>query len=96
MLNLLRRMIKEKGQGLTEYVLIIAFIAGIAFMMFSGNGSLKGTVADTLTETVRILAGLFDEKVNWGNANPDTFNSSNSAERLAADQKRWKTLLIFL
>ena len=95
MLNLLRRMIKEKGQGLTEYVLIIAFIAGIAFMMFSGNGSLKGTVADTLTETVRILAGLFDEKVNWGNANPDTFNSSNSAERLAADQKALENLAYF-
>lgn len=64
-------------------------------MMFSGNGSLKGTVADTFTETVRILAGLFDEKVNWGNANPDTFNSSNSDERLAADQKALENLANF-
>ena len=52
MLNRLRRMIKEKGQGLTEYVLILAFVAGIAFMMFGGNGSLKDTLVNTLKQTV--------------------------------------------
>lgn len=88
MLNRIRRMIREKGQGLTEYVLILAFIAGVAFMMFGGNGSLKGTVAGTFTETVRILAGLFDEKPDWGHMNPSKdFNDSNSQKRLEADQQ---------
>ena len=95
MLNRFRRTKGEKGQGLTEYVLILAFIAGLAFMMFGGNGSLKGTVVGTFTETVSILAGMFDEKVDWGNANPDTFNSSNSDARLAADQKALENLANF-
>ena len=86
MLYQFRRTIKEKGQGLTEYVLILAFIAGVAFVMFGGSGSLKGTVADTFTETVKILAGLFDEKTDWGHADPSTFNDSNSSERLSYDQ----------
>ena len=28
----------EKGQGLTEYVLILAFVAGLAMMIFGGGG----------------------------------------------------------
>ena len=81
----LKRIITEKGQGLTEYVLILAFVAGLAFMMFGGSGSLKGTVANTLTETVRILAGLFEEKIDWGHTTI-AFDDSNKAERLAYDQ----------
>ena len=49
MLNQFRIQKTEKGQGLTEYVLIIAFIAGLAFMMFGGNGSLKDTLVNTFT-----------------------------------------------
>ena len=64
MLNRIMRTIREKGQGLTEYVLILAFIAGIAFMMFGGNGSLKDTLVNTFTETHNILAGLFSEEGN--------------------------------
>jgi hypothetical protein len=96
MLNRIRRTIREKGQGLTEYVLILAFIAGIAFMMFGGNGSLKGTVVGTLTETVRILGGLFDEKTDWGNpANRDSFSDSNQEERYQHDQKMLENLANF-
>ena len=101
MLNRIRRTIREKGQGLTEYVLILAFIAGVAFMMFGGNGSLKGTVADTLTETVRILADLFGEGdgyvaaskkypgyfKDWSTLSSDELNEISSAERLKADQE---------
>ena len=95
MMNLIRKTIKEKGQGLTEYVLILAFIAGIAFMMFGGNGSLKGTVVGTLTETVRILGGLFDEKTDWAHVNRKTFTSDSSAERLALDQKALENLATY-
>lgn len=103
MLNQIRRTIREKGQGLTEYVLILAFIAGVAFMMFGGNGSLKGTVVGTFTETVRILAGLFGEDDGYVTASKDIYrdkfkdwskkssedlkNEASSAERLKADQE---------
>jgi len=58
MLNQFRRTIKEKGQGLTEYVLILAFIAGVAFMMFGGSGSLKDTLVSTFTKTNNLLCPL--------------------------------------
>ena len=99
----LKKTIREKGQGLTEYVLILAFIAGVAMMMFGGNGSLKGTLVNTFTETVSILANLFGEddgyvtasKINYTKAFNDWRDKSSeelkelatSAERLKADQE---------
>ena len=50
MLTSMRKFFKEKGQGLTEYVLILAFVAGVAFLMFSNNG-LKSTVKSTFSES---------------------------------------------
>ena len=49
MLTSMRKLFKEKGQGLTEYVLILAFVAGVAYMMFANTG-LKSTVSSTFTE----------------------------------------------
>jgi len=49
MLTSMRKFFKEKGQGLTEYVLILAFVAGVAYMMFANNG-LKSTVSSTFGE----------------------------------------------
>ena len=49
MLTSMRRFFKEKGQGLTEYVLILAFVAGVAFIMFTNSG-LKGTVSSTFSQ----------------------------------------------
>lgn len=97
-----KKMIIEKGQGLTEYVLILAFIAGIAFMMFGGNGSLKGTLANTLTQTVDTLAGLFgeddgyitaskdyyrDKFHDWSGKSSEYLAGQSRAERLKADQE---------
>ncbi|MBR4908579.1 MAG: hypothetical protein IKZ43_06185 [Acidaminococcaceae bacterium] len=94
--KLLKNVTAEKGQGLTEYVLIFAFIAGVAFMMFGGNGSLKGTLVNTVTETNRKLAGLFSDKTDWGHMDVNRdFNSANQAERLAADQLALKNLASF-
>ena len=92
----LKKIVIEKGQGLTEYVLILAFIAGIAFVMFGGDGSLKGTVVDTFTETHKILAGLFSDKTDWGHMDPSKFfNDENQGERLAVDHSSLENLANF-
>ena len=99
MLNQIRRTIREKGQGLTEYVLILAFIAGVAFMMFGGNGSLKGTLVNTFTETVSILANLFGEDDGYVTASKDIYRdkfkdwskkSSEELKELASSEERLK------
>lgn len=50
----------KKGQGLTEYVLILAFIAGVAFMIF-GNGGLKATVSSTFNKAVELIASINED-----------------------------------
>lgn len=49
MLTSMRKFFKEKGQGLTEYVLILAFVAGVAYLMFANTG-LKSTVSSTFSQ----------------------------------------------
>lgn len=87
MLNINKKMRNEKGQGLTEYVLLLAFIAAIAFMLNSGG--LLGTVKGSYNETQGIFAMLFGDnsRPDWGHADVSTFNEKNSAERLARDQE---------
>lgn len=94
MLNRLRRTIREKGQGLTEYVLIIAFIAGIAFMMFGGNGSLRGTLVNTIIETNSKLAGMFDGGnkyvtafKEWSKKTREELSDIPDKDLIAADQE---------
>ena len=50
MLTSMRGYLKEKGQGLTEYVLILAFVAAIAFVMFGSGSTLKSTVSSTFSQ----------------------------------------------
>lgn len=38
MLTSMRKFFTEKGQGLVEYALLLAFVAVLAFIMFSDNG----------------------------------------------------------
>ena len=95
MKKVLKRIKTEKGQGLTEYVLILAFIAGVAIAMFGGDGSLKGTLVETITETNRILAELFsdgmtyaDAAATWGKKNKADLSSEVSNEkRITMDQQ---------
>ena len=57
MLTSMRKFIKEKGQGLTEYVLIIAFVAMIAFVMIEGETSMKATVSGTFSSSQSKISG---------------------------------------
>ena len=83
----------HKGQGLTEYVLILAFIAGVAFMMFGGEGSLKGTVVSTFDKTVELLASINQEKshlytdglASWGKITSEALANEDNDARLLAD-----------
>ena len=47
MLVSMRKFFTEKAQGLTEYVLILAFVGALAFMMFGGEDSMKSAVVST-------------------------------------------------
>ena len=55
MLTSMRKFFKEKGQGLTEYVLILAFVAGLAYLMFTTSG-LKTTVKDTFSTSQSMIS----------------------------------------
>ena len=55
MLVSMRKYFAEKGQGLTEYVLILAFVAGLAYMMFTTTG-LKTTVKDTFSTSQSMIS----------------------------------------
>lgn len=95
MLSRLGRTKDEKGQGLTEYALILAFIAGLAFMMF-GSGSLKETLASTITKTNNTFAEIaavfggnksysyYFEK--WRTASRDALSAESNADRIEADK----------
>ena len=87
----LKKIITEKGQGLIEYVLVIAFIAGIALLMFGGN--LQDTMMATVTHTNKVFASLFGEKTysdyfhEWRKTPLNELSQIDENERLNADQQ---------
>ena len=100
MLHRFRITLKEKGQGLVEYALLLAFVAGIAMMIFSGNGSLKHALADTFSETARILADICNDKAkgysdyfhDWRDLSLADLAAKDPNERLAVDQMALETI----
>ena len=95
MLTTIRNMLKEKGQGIVEYALILAFVVGIGFVIFSGDSSLKVALINSFTKTSSIIVGLFSDKTDWGHMDVSKFNSENQSERLAADQASLENLASF-
>lgn len=49
MLTSMRKFFTEKGQGLVEYALILAFVAVLAFMMFGSDSSMKSDVTSAFS-----------------------------------------------
>lgn len=66
MLVSMRKFFAEKGQGLTEYVLILAFVAGLAYMMFTSSG-LKTTVKDTFSASQSMISGAAQSSLSTTN-----------------------------
>jgi Flp pilus assembly pilin Flp len=54
-MKLLKHYLNRKGQGLTEYVLLLAFIAGLAMMLNGAN--LGGTVKGVVNDLAALLGG---------------------------------------
>ena len=55
MLVSLRRFFKEKGQGVVEYAVLLAFVVAIAAFLFSESG-VKDEVSKTFSKTVSTLS----------------------------------------
>lgn len=54
MLVSLRKLFKEKGQGIVEYAVLLAFVVAIAAYLFSAGG-VKEEVSKTFSKTVSTL-----------------------------------------
>lgn len=55
MLISMRKFFKEKGQGIVEYAVLLAFVVAIAAYLFSSSG-LKGEVTATFQSTISTLS----------------------------------------
>ena len=51
MLRELRNVVKQKGQGIIEYALLLSFVVGIAMLLNGSNigGAVKGVFDDVVT-----------------------------------------------
>ena len=55
MLEKLRNILKQKGQGIVEYALILAFVVGIGMMLNGSN--LGGAVIGVFDDVAAVLGG---------------------------------------
>ena len=64
MLIKIRNMLKQKGQGIMEYALILAFVVGIAMMLNGAN--LGGAVKGVFDDVAAVLGGGSENKYAQG------------------------------
>ena len=85
MLMNVRDMKKQKGQGIVEYALLLAFILAIAIAM-QGSG-IDTAIANTFTRVAQAL-GFETDQDKWStmNANDLLNDSASAAARLASDR----------
>ena len=86
MLMNVRDIKKQKGQGIVEYALLLAFILAIAIAM-QGSG-IDTAIANTFTRVAQAL-GFETDQDKWStmNANDLLNDSASAAARLASDQE---------
>ncbi len=58
MLTSMRSFFKEKGQGIVEYAVLLAFVVAVAAYVFSGDSSLKTEISNTFSNTTSTLTGI--------------------------------------
>ena len=58
MLVSIRSYLKEKGQGIVEYAVLLAFVVAVAAYVFGNNSSLKTAVSDTFSNTTSTLSSI--------------------------------------
>ena len=51
MLTSMRKFFTEKGQGIVEYALLLAFVVGIAIYVLSDDSGLKGALSENISTT---------------------------------------------
>ena len=58
MLTSMRKFFVEKGQGIVEYAVLLAFVVAIAAYVFTGNNSLKTEISNTFSKTSSTLTSI--------------------------------------
>ncbi len=88
MLEKIRTIIKQKGQGIVEYALLLAFVVGIGMMLSGSNlgGAVKGVFDDVAIAIEGNKYAPYFKK--WHDKTADwLFDNATQEERLAADQE---------
>jgi Flp pilus assembly pilin Flp len=85
MLINVRDMKKQKGQGIVEYALLLAFILAIAIAM-QGSG-IDNAIANTFSRVAQAL-GFETDQDKWSTMNADDLlnDSASAAARLKHDK----------
>lgn len=96
--EVLKCLLTKNGQGLVEFVLILAFCAGIGIAAReAGFGQALNALFDSGEKPEYETAAIGGvRKIDWGkepfSGDSSTFSEANAAERLAWDQKSLENL----
>ena len=96
MLTKVRTLVKQKGQGIVEYTLLLAFVVGIAMMLNGAN--LGSAVKDTFDKVASVLGEVKDYAdsgakdyayalKNWSKLSQEDLKKISNDDRVLADQE---------
>ena len=92
-------MLKQKGQGIIEYALLLAFVVGIAMMLNGTN--LGNAVKGVFDDVAAVLGGGKENKYaeglsKWSSIKYSELSGVPNSERIAADLQAWQILRVIL